>query len=269
MNFALLCSLISAAVWLLLVHYLYRRGALGRVAGVLLAVIPLLAGNAYYYGLLQPEQRREAQLVAAQARLAALPAWRIIRVQQPDLFRQASQQLDDGLRGGLSEQQVLERLRPLAADLLNRRVNTARDDDLRRYVQVSLEQMIQLRNRGAEPCFRFLFPQVEGGVNLSQLLPQALMDSEMLAMDRLLANSRGPSPSLENAERARQQLQQVVRTLYGRWGSQLQMLNSPADPGANKALLCDMSVDLYQSVLALTGNDSASVLRIILSGTGS
>ncbi len=44
------------------------------------------------------------------------------------------------------------------------------------------------------------------------------------------------------------------------------MMNKPGEPGADEIKLCDMTIDLYQSVLALTDKDSASVLRIIIGG---
>lgn len=87
-------------------------------------------------------------------------------------------------------------------------------------------------------------------------------------MDTLLKHSGGLEQPLD-IKKGRVQLQAVVRELYQRWGSDLQTLNTPAESVVNEGKLCDMTIDLYQSVLALTGKDSANVLRIIISGTGS
>ncbi|WP_338519517.1 hypothetical protein VRC35_06305 [Erwinia aphidicola] len=99
------------------------------------------------------------------------------------------------------------------------------------------------------------------------MLPKPLTDSELLAMDTLFTHSNGADQPVD-LQQGRVKLQGVVRTLYAKWGSDLQTLNTPAEAGVDEAKLCDMTIDLYQSVLALTDKDSANVLRIIISGTG-
>ncbi len=234
---------------------------------VLLFALPLLVGNLYYYGWMAPRQQQQAAVAAAQDRLATLPVWRTLQKQQPALYRQANDQLLRDLAAGVPLPQAIDRLRPLSADLLNQRINAARDEDLLRYMHISLEEMKAMRQIGADACFRFLFPQVKGGINLSDVLPKTLTDSELLAMDTLFQHSDGADQPMDLAQ-GRVKLQGVVRTLYGRWGSDLQTLNTPAEAGVDEARLCDMTIDLYQSVLALPDKDSANVLRIIISGTG-
>ncbi|MEJ4045068.1 hypothetical protein [Erwinia sp. SLM-02] len=262
--------MISAAialVWLVVIALLVKRGSLGKISALLLLVVPLVAGNLYYFRWMAPQQAETARLDAAQQKLAMQPVWRTIKTQQPALYRQASDELLSGLHRGLTEQQAFDRLRPLAADLLNQRINSAADDDLTGYMKVSLEEMKQLRQQSADRCFRFLFPQVRGGVDIAELLPPSLVESEMQAMDRLLINSGG-GDRVVDLPRGRKQLQSVVKTLYGKWGSDLQTLNTPAEAGVDESKLCDMTIDLYKSVLALADKDSANVLRIIISGTG-
>lgn len=264
---AILASLFSALVWLVVVGALFKRKKMASAVAILLFSVPLLVGNLYYYGWVSPAREKQAEITAAAAHLAKLPVWRTVKEQQPLLYRQAHDQLISNLEAGMPEPQAIEQLRPLVADLLNQRINAARDQDLIDYMQVSLEQMKQIRQRGPEQCFRFLFPQVKGGVNVSELVPKTLTDRELQAMDVLLKHSSGVEQTVDHKQ-GRVQLQAVVRQLYERWGSDLQTLNTPAEAGVNEAKLCDMTIDLYQSVLALTGKDSANVLRIIISGTG-
>lgn len=262
--------MISSAIalfWLVVIALLVKRGSLGKIAALLLLILPLLAGNLYYFRWMAPQQAEVARLDAAQLKLSTLPVWRTIKVQQPALYQQASDELRNALQSGLAEQQAFDRLRPLAADLLNQRINSAADEDLIGYMSISLEEMKQLRQQSAERCFRFLFPQVREGVDIAELLPRSLIEAEMQMMDRLLVNSNG-NERVVDLPRGRKQLQSVVKTLYGKWGSDLQTLNTPAEPGVDEGKLCDMTIDLYQSVLALADKDSANVLRIIISGTG-
>lgn len=264
---AVLISSATALLWLALIIVLVKRRKLGKVAGAALLILPLMAGNLYYYRVVVPQQQQTLRAAMAGQALATKPVWRTVRVQQPTLYLQASDELQRSLKAGVAEQQAFDQLRPLAADLLNRRVNSATDADLIRYMTVSLQEMTLLRQKDPDLCFRFLFPQIHGGINLGEHLPRKVVDEEMQAMDTLLVNSLGPERTADT-QNGRSHLQTVVHKLYDTWGSDLQNLNSPAEPGVNEGQLCDMTVDLYRSVLALPDKDAASVLRIILSGTG-
>lgn len=263
----ILISLALSLLWLAVIVLLVVRGKLGKFVAALLLILPLLAGNLYYFHLLRPQQQQQTRLDAAQDRLASIPVWRTIKVQQPALYQQASEELRQALIAGMTEQQALDRLRPLLSDLLGQRIGAAEDADIIRYIRISVEEMKQLRQQSAELCFRFIYPQVKGGVEMSERLPQALTESEMAAIETLLINSLGAEQE-SDLKAGRAQLQSVVMALYKQWGSDLQSLNTPAEPGVDKGKLCDMTIDLYQSVLALGDKKSANVLRIIISGTG-
>lgn len=263
MIFQIITAVLCAAALILLLSWLHKRGKIGRRSAAACGFTLLFIGNFVWFGVVAPWQQREARLAAAEQRLATMPVWRTIKVQQPALYQQLQQQFSTAIRQGLSEPHALEQLRPALSDLLNQRISYASDLQLHRVMQISLEEMKALRQKSAELCYRFLFPQINGGVDTSEVLSPALREREMIALDGLLAESRGAKQPLDVA-RSRTDLQTLVRALYGKWGSDLQALNAPAEAGVSKGKLCDMTIDLYQSVLALPVNQSAGVLRIML-----
>lgn len=263
MSQATLISFICGLLVVLFLAWLSKRGSLSKGMAVLLAFVLLFAGNFYYFGFVAPQQQQEARLAAAEQRLATLPVYRTIKEQQP--AHTLDQEFIGALREGNSEQQALERLRPMLSDLLNQRISYAGDRQLHDYMAVALEEMKVIRQKDTALCFKYLFPQVEGGVNTTEILPKALIDKEMASIDDFLLHSHGAQQQVD-AAKGRADLQTIVRSLYGKWGSDLQTLNSPAEAGSDKGKLCDMTIDLYQSVLALPVNNSADVLRIILDG---
>lgn len=265
MSQATLISFISGLLVVLFLAWLSKRGSLSKAKAVLLAFVLLFAGNLYYFGFVAPQQQQEARLAAAEQRLATLPVYRTIKDQQPALYQTLDQGFIRALREGNSEQQALERLRPMLSDLLNQRISYAGDRQLHDYMAVALEEMKVIRQKDSALCFKYLFPQVEGGVNTAEILPKALIDKEMASIDDFLLHSHGAQQQVDVAK-GRAALQTIVRSLYGKWGSDLQTLNSPAEAGSDNGKLCDMTIDLYQSVLALPVNNSADVLRIILDG---
>lgn len=263
MSHATLISLLSGFAVILFLSWLNKRGKIGKGMAALVGFILLFAGNFYYFGCVAPQQQQQAQLAEAEQRLATMPVYRTLKNQQPGLYQKLHQEFMGALEEGSSEPQALERLRPMLAELLNQRISHAGNQQLHDYMAVALEEMKVFRQKDAGLCFKYLFPQIEGGVNTAEILPQALTDKEMATLDNFLLHSYGAEQPV-NVAKGRADLQAIVRTLYSKWGSDLQTLNSPAEPGADKGKLCDMTIDLYQSVLALPVNNSAEVLRIIL-----
>ncbi|WP_233268262.1 hypothetical protein [Pantoea sp. BAV 3049] len=260
-----LISFLAALALIFILILLQKRGVISKAMAVVLAFVLIVVGNYYYFAMKLPRQQHEARMAAAQQRFSELPVYRTLKEQQPSLYQKLDREYLAALDEGSSEEQALERLRPMLSDLLNQRISSASDEALHRYMAVSLEEMKTLRQQNAELCFKFLFPQVGGGVNTAEIFPADLRDREMQTMDYFLQNSRGAEQA-SDIERSRADLQKIVRSLYGKWGSALQTMNAPAEPGADKTKLCDMTIDLYQSVLALPVNNSAGVLRIILAG---
>lgn len=268
MSYATLISLLAGLAVIFSLSWLNKRGKIGKGTAVLASFVLIAAGNFYYFGYVAPLQQRQARLAEAEQRLATMPVYRTIKIQQPVLYQKLHQEFMHALEQGSSESQALEHLRPMLADLLNQRISRAGNQQLHDYMAVALEEMKVLRQKDAELCFRYLFPQIEGGVNTAEVLPRALTDREMATLDDFLLHSHGAEQPV-NVAKGREELQAIVRTLYGKWGSALQTLNAPTEPDADKGKLCDMTIDLYQSVLALPVNNSAEVLRIIIDGNAS
>lgn len=252
----------------LLALLLVKKGKIGRLSALLLVIIPLAIGNGFWLGWVYPQQKQQqlqaANIAGAQEQLAATPPYRTIRQQQPALYKQINDQLVAAVRAGSDPTKAIGQLRPLVAELLNQRIGRADDDSIINYMRLSVSQMQNLRQQGGELCFKFLFPEIRGGVNSDELLPPSLQQQDRQQMEALLLASQGPEKPVDIAQ-ARQSLQGIVRQLYDKWGSDLQLLNSPIASRIEPQKMCDMTIDLYSAVLALPGKQSANVLRMMLS----
>lgn len=245
---------------------LYHRKQLSRIKalGLTLALALLLGGGLGYRYLILPEMRLQARIEATQTQLMHLPGYRLLQQQEPALWRQLNEELAAQLRAGVNPSQAFGHLRPLLTDLLNQRIGRAGDAAINSYIAVSLKQMESLRARDVKLCFRFLFPQVNGGVNLNQLLPEKLIQQDSAVIEQLLQESTGAERAVD-LPAAHQQLNRVVQQLYLSWGEDLQWLNAPADAHVDRQKMCDMTIDLYRAILALPDTQSANVLRMMLS----
>lgn len=266
MQHSLFSSAFLLVALLLTLHILYRRKSLtGRKALMLAVLVALIFGVWSGYRLVMlPEARLQARIDRAQQQLTHLQGYRILQQQEPALWRQLNAELAAQLRAGVSPPLAIGHLRAMLNDLLNQRIGRAGDKAINNYIAVSLEQMQQLRAHDVQLCFRFLFPQVSGGVNLNKVLPEALIQQDRLAIETLLQDSMGAEQTVD-LHAAHRDLNLIVQQLYASWGNDLQWLNAPADAHVNRQKMCDMTIELYRAILALPARQSANVLRMMLS----
>ncbi|WP_437615180.1 hypothetical protein [Erwinia sp. V71] len=263
----LIPSVVALIVLSLLAFWLVRRAKISRWLALLLVAVPLVAGNMAWLHWIQPQQQLAARLDAAQQQLATMLVYRTIKQQDPALYKQLNDELVISVRNGAETDKAIAQLRPMLADLLNQRVGRAQDSAVIDYIRMSVRQMQSLRQLSGELCFQFLFPQLSGEVNTIGQLPPQLQQQDLQQMDALLAASTGPEISVDLPV-ARQSMQGIVRTLYEKWGSKLQMLNAPTDIRVDHNEMCDMTIDLYQAILALPPKQAANVLRMMLGASG-
>lgn len=266
MQHSLFLSALLLAVLLAALAGLYRRQRLSGRGTLLLAILAglIFAGWLGYRYVILPEARLQAEIDATQQQLARLPGYRILQQQEPALWHQLNAELSAQLRAGVSPPLAIGHLRAMLTDLLNQRIGRADDNAINRYITVSLKQIESLRARDIQLCFRFLFPQVGGGVNLNDALPESLVQDDLNGIEQLLRDSVGPERPVD-LRAAHQHLNDVVQQLYLKWGSDLQWLNAPADAHVNRQKMCDMTIDLYRAILALPHKQSANILRMMLS----
>lgn len=153
----------------------------------------------------------------------------------------------------------------MLAELSEQRINYATSEALHRYMLVLLEEMWRCFARLIPiSASTYFFHRPAQKVSRRRTSTPVLREKEENALNNFLQNSYG-AEQIGDALRSRTDLQNIVRELYGRWSSDLQLMNSPAEAGTNKVKLCEMTIDLYQSVLALLVDNSVGILRIILS----
>lgn len=260
-------TLVAFALLAFVIVVLIKTTRLRAWQGVVLFLLPLLLANLLWFSWLKPQQERLAQLQAATDYLAQTPGYRVLQTQEPALWQLLIQEFQHKVRQGETPQQATGELRGWLADLINQRLMRAPDAVVINYIRVSVDAMQALGKRDSQLCFRFLYPQVSGGVNLAKTLPSALNTQDAEAMEQLLLASRGPDLPVDQPQ-AQQDLQRIVAKLYKKWGDKLQQLNMPADTAVDRSSMCAMSVDLYRAILALPDKHAANLLRRMVTLSG-
>lgn len=251
----------------LIIVVLIKTTRLRAWQGMLLFLLPLLLANLLWFSWLKPQQQHAAQQQAAIDYLVKMPGYRVLQTQEPALWQLLVQELQLRLRRGEAPQQAAGELRGWLADLINQRVMRAPDAAVVNYIRASVNVMQALGQRDPQLCFRFLYPQVSGGVNLAKTLSPTLNAQDAAAMEQLLLSSRGADLPVDQPQ-AQHDLQRIVADLYKKWGDKLQQLYMPADTAVDRSSMCAMSVDLYSAILALPDKHAANLLRRMVALSG-
>lgn len=263
----LMLTLAAFVLLALIIAVLVRTTRLRLWQGVLLLLLPLLLANLVWFSWLQPQQQRAARVAQAEKSLAEAPGYRVLKTQEPALWQLLEQELAHKLHQGETLPVALGELRGMLADVVNRRLTRAGDASVIGYVAISVKEMQALQRQDPQRCFRFLFPQISGEVNLAERLSPQLNQQDADAMERLLLDSTGAERAVDMTQ-ARDTLQQLVANLYVKWGDKLKQLSMPADAAPDRAAMCAMSIDLYRAILALPDKQAANLLRKMMAPSG-
>ncbi|XXN65716.1 hypothetical protein ACRQ84_09330 [Enterobacter ludwigii] len=260
-------TLAAFALLAIIIILLVRTTSLRLWQGVLLFLLPLMLANILWFSWLHPRQERQALVEEVTTQLSLAPGYRLLKIQEPVLWQLLNRELLHKRLEGVPADQALGDMRGWLMDFVNKRLTRTPDAAILNYVRVSVEEMRALQQQEPQRCFRFLYPQVNGGVNLQQVLSPELNQRDAEALETLLQQSTGKELPLDQTA-AQRDLQSVVEKLYSKWGDRLQQLNMPADTAVDRSAMCAMSIDLYSGILALPDKQAANLLRKMVSLTG-
>ena len=267
MTSLLVITLAAFVLLALIIIVLIKTTRLRLWQGLILFLLPLVAANLLWFSWAVPQQQQARQHDQAASYLAQTPGYRVLQTQEPALWQLLTQELTRRVRAGEPVEQATGELRGWLLDVINQRLMRGTDAAVVNYIGVSVEEMQALNARDPGLCVRFLYPQVNGGVNLVKILPPSLNHKEAEAMEQLLLNS-APQQQPMDSVLAQRDLKQVVAQLYQRWGDKLQQLNMPADTAVDRSSMCAMSIDLYSAILALPDKRAANLLRRMFAVSG-
>ena len=142
-------------------------------------VIVVVAAAAVAFWVFFDRQRApERQMDSA---LNAMPAWQVIKEQEPALHQRILDQMAALQKAGEPEQQIIDTIQPQILHLQMSRLQNAPDANVVNYMTINMEQTAAIQKVSDDACFRFLYPMVKGGVNPMRMLDKDLMARRMQA----------------------------------------------------------------------------------------
>ncbi len=209
----------------------------------------------------------QSEQAAFDVEVAHLPVLQVIREQEPALFNQLRKQALGLEQAGRSSEQIMAALQPQITALQVKRLQSAPDASVIRYMQPNMQQTVLMQKESDDACFRFLFPAVRGGVNAAEVLPAQVTEHRMQVDAEMMRAALGPdSHTMTDEERARAQKDflPVLQALVNEYGRDVELISKPqqAQTLQQEGKVCQIVQSLWRRVLALPAPKAASIIRL-------
>ncbi len=206
---------------------------------------------------LMPHARAWKQERDVEALLASEPLFAAVLADEPSLREPLRDGLLRAFRSGERGEALLVGQRLLSPRLW-RYVPEASDAAALGLGRALVATLTDLQARDPEQCYRSLYPAVAGPPRGGA----AARDDQLLAALRdVVVSARDGSAEPLDRRAAAKQLDAVYGRLRERHGDDVDALEKPQAPGANRTRVCAMTIALYSELVALPAAAAGQTLR--------
>jgi len=191
------------------------------------------------------------------------PVFKTIKKYKPEFYTKMIDSLLKAQKKGLKKQELIDLLKMQLSKELVKILPYVSDSVIVNYSKIIFEEMIVLYKKDSNLCYKFLFPQVEGGIDLNEIIDKDLERRDLEALNQVILASLGVksvlSPTVETD--AMKDLIPIYGNLANKYGKDLKFLANPISKEVNRSKVCEMNIDLFQSIFNLPIEKSAIILR--------
>ncbi len=200
--------------------------------------------------------------------LSSMPVWQVIKEQEPEFRKKVQDEMLALQKAGKNEQQIIDTVQPKILHLQMARLQNAPDVNVVEYMKINMEQTAAMQKVSDDSCYRFLYPEVKGGVNPMRLLDKDLMQRRMQADVDMMRAAAGPDKHTvtpHEIQQAETDVVPIIQKLTGKYGDDIELLQMPQKGKGKEKQSCDLVQDLWNNVLALPEPNAAGLIRYAVS----
>ncbi len=200
--------------------------------------------------------------------LSSMPVWQVIKEQEPEFRKKVQDEMLALQKAGKNEQQIIDTVQPKILHLQMARLQNAPDVNVVEYMKINMEQTAAMQKVSDDSCYRFLYPEVKGGVNPMRLLDKDLMQRRMQADVDMMRAAVGPDKHTvtpQEIQQAETDVVPIIQKLTGKYGDDIELLQMPQKGKGKEKQSCDLVQDLWNNVLALPEPNAAGLIRYAVS----
>lgn len=256
---AVLVGLLMGVVAVALAWFIIKPGpgARGALFGMVLVLL-LIGGQYAGYKVVTPR----VQAAIAGPSLDDEQLFVTIRKYEPEMYARLEREYKAAQKAGTKEAFMQTAIAEVGT-LAQRHMPKASNKSVNDFMGHAIVQLKELQRKPGDACYRFLFPKVSGPADLS-VLPKSMVDANATYLEAVLVSAIERPQGIPSEEQSMRVLQPILVRLASTYGQDLQMLARPVRSDVERRRVCEISIDLYDQILALPGEDSGNVLRYMI-----
>lgn len=255
----------SGALGAAVAYLIVRRPRQRPLAFLLLSLVLIAAlhaaGRLYILDPLE-KNRIDAELLQA---ISDIPVYQALREHDRIEYERLTGSLRQSLIAGRSRAETVARAQALLGGLINNYLPRAGDVAAARYVGVFTNELRQLRAHDADLCYRFVYPQDDGTVDVRAYVDEETRKADIAALAEVIRTAAGDPQPVPTADDVQADLMIVYQGLREVHGEDIALLGNPTAPDVDRAKICDLLTAFYGEVLELPEESGGRIIRYLFS----
>jgi hypothetical protein len=199
----------------------------------------------------------------ARDELLAIPVYAVLQKYEPTVFERLLLEyrlvVIDRSRIGTFADEASSQI----SDAATRHIAQSSDAALLGLMNDMLQRLQILRAKSPDDCYRYLFPNAVGPPQTGKYFDRASQERTLSLLAEVIRTSAEQPAAAAPPDRARNLLASIVQALNAEFGESTQALSHAEDSNVDRRAVCNVSVALYEKVLALPQADAAAVVRVM------
>jgi len=133
------------------------------------------------------------------------------------------------------------------------------------YVEILLRELKVLNRKDSKLCFGFLFPKEFGPIKATKYFDKSLQEEDLNALAKVIRDALNTPQEPPNPQESDRLFQELADQMYRAWGKDTQILEGPPFAGAGPKKVCDIYIDMIETILKLPPEKRSVVLRSFFS----
>jgi hypothetical protein len=199
----------------------------------------------------------------ARDELLAVPVYAVLQKYEPTVFERLVLEyrlvvIDRSRIGAFTDEANTQ-----VSEVASRHIAQSSDAALLGLMNDMLQRLQLLRAKSPDDCYRYLYSDVAGPPDIGKHFDRASQERTLALMAEVIRTSvEQPAPGAPT-ERAQALLAPIVQAMNAEYGENTQLLSHAKEPGVDRRMVCNVSVALYEKMMALPQADAAAVVRVM------
>lgn len=192
------------------------------------------------------------------------PAFAAVKKYDADHYEQIMNEIHNAISKGFSETEVTAALQVKFSTLVQKHLPHASDEAAVRYIEVTVQELIEAQQNDGNLCYELLFPQLGQTQDISKFISASTQQADLSALGEVVRTSAVAPQEVPKDADMSALLESIITILLEKYGQDAALLQNPIASGIDKSKVCRITIDMYKEILQLPPTYSGKLLRYLM-----